>query len=346
MKKTLLNNIHHELEAKMLEFAGWEMPFQYSSMKEEAKFVREHAGIFDVSHMGQFLVSGDQALEAANYLITNDVSVLGSMESLYSPMCHADGGIIDDLIVYCIDSSRYLFVVNAGNKEKDWEWMTQYTQNFDCNWNDLSEQFSLIALQGPKALEIFKKAHPEFNQEAKKFSLQIIQPGKVMVATTGYTGEAGVEIFVSNDLVESCWKNLTELGAKPCGLGARDILRIEAGYPLYSQELTNEFTPIESNLKWATKLEKTNFIGKKAIEEKEKHYKLIKLTLEKGMPRTGQEVYLDDQKVGEITSGTHSVVLAKGIAIARVKSTLPNSNNWNILIRNKKYAATKVKSFI
>lgn len=346
LKKTALYEAHQQAEAKMAPFAGWDMPLQYSSMKTEALAVRQKVGIFDVSHMGEFLIEGSEALKAANFLIPNDLESLAEGKALYSTLCNEEGHILDDLIAYKFSSKKILFCVNAANLEQDWEWMTKKTQGFDCTWKDLSSELCLLALQGPKTEDYLSQLEPLWDKNLGKFSIQLLAQN-YLIARTGYTGEDGVEIFCPKQKALELWNNALKMGVEPCGLGARDVLRIEAGYPLYGQELSINLSPLDAGLKWTIKLQGEDFIGKQSLLHHQPKYQSIKLVLEKGIPRSGQKVFLGDIMIGEITSGTFSVILSKGIGIARVDRNADlTSAPLGVDQRGKVILAHKVKTFM
>lgn len=338
--RTALYPEHEKLKAKFCPFAGYDMPVQYTSVKEEALAVRHDVGMFDVSHMGEFLVEGKDTIALLDALLPNDMSSPSIGKAIYSPLCREDGTIIDDLIVYKLTSDKALICVNAANIKKDWTWISQVADKkkfSDLKVRDLSSDYSLIALQGPRSEVILAEVYPEI-KELQYYS--VIQIKDAIIARTGYTGEDGFEIFASHQRITELWVQLLNQGVTPCGLASRDVLRLEVGFPLYGHELNDEVTPYESGLKWTVKLNK-DFIGKVALLESKPQFKLIKLILEKGIPREGYPVFVNDQKVGVVTSGTQSVVLQQGIAIARVKLEV-ESENYNIQIRNKFYPAQKI----
>ena len=232
--KTCLFEKHKELNAKIVDFAGYEMPIQYKNLKEEVLAVRNEVGLFDVSHMGEFFVRGDDATRFVDYLITNDFKNLKSGKAIYSPLCNEEGRILDDLIAYKISDEEVLICVNAANMEKDFAWISKQTNGFDIKLTNESSDYSLLALQGPKSFEILKSIN-EFNglENNEYYSVQCLKNKEYIVARTGYTGEDGFEIFSSHQNITKLWAALINQGVKPCGLGARDVLRLEVCYPLY-----------------------------------------------------------------------------------------------------------------
>lgn len=349
--KTSLHDEHLSLKAKMAPFAGYDMPIQYTSVKEEVLAVRNNVGIFDVSHMGEFLVTGPDAVKFVDYIVTNDFQNAELLKAVYSPLCRENGTVIDDLISYKLSSDKVLICVNAANIKKDWDWISSKTSGFNIKLENHSENYSLIAVQGPKTEELLKKLEILDSAEFSYYSIKEIafQGEKLTLARTGYTGEDGFEIFSSHAMAKRLWKKLIELGALPCGLAARDVLRLEVCYPLYGHELTDEVTPLDTGLSWTVKLTKENFIAKSFLETYKPKYQLVKLSLEKGIPREGYPVLNGNKEIiGKITSGTMSVVNNKGIALALVeKAKISSDKKYLIEIRNQQYEATvHTKAFV
>ena len=344
MKKTTLHKYHSEiLNAKMASFAGFDMPLQYSSAKQEINAVRNNAGIFDVSHMGEFFVTGPEVTEFINYVITNDYSVAPQGKAVYSPICNEKGTIIDDLIVYNLQENKSLICVNAANIETDWNWIKSHSGNFKVNLEDKSDEISLIALQGPDAEKILTSVFTTYASRIRQLPYYGVfedEKEQVIIARTGYIGEDGFEVFIPNKNVEDFWRKLLECGATPCGLASRDTLRLEVCYPLYGKELSLKHNPRESALAWTlTKDPEKPYLGRQAIEGKNDS-RLIKLSLEKLILREGYKVFSGEEEIGFVTSGTFSPTLSHGIAIARVKK-IQNIENHDLLIevRGKKYPA-------
>lgn len=346
--RTCLFEKHQELKAKIVDFAGYEMPIQYKNLKEEVLAVRNSVGVFDVSHMGEFFVRGKDAIRFVDYIMTNDFKNLNIGKAIYSPLCNQEGKILDDLIAYKIRDEEVLICVNAANMEKDYAWISKQTEGFDIQLTNESSEYSLLALQGPKSFETLKSIKDfEHLQDSDYYSVQTINVDEYIVARTGYTGEDGFEIFASHDKIQRLWEELMLKEVTPCGLGARDVLRLEVCYPLYGNELSEDYTPLDCALKWTTKLDKETFIGKEALKSYKPSKKLLKLTLDKGIPRTGYKVISNNQEVGQVTSGSMSVVLGKGIALALVNRDFEDYDNVQIEIRNKLYDATRVtKPFV
>lgn len=345
---TSLYNSHLEQGAKMVDFAGWMMPIQYNNLREEVMAVRESVGVFDVSHMGEFFITGSEAIKFMDNLVTNDIANSEMSKAIYSPMCRDDGTIIDDLIVYKLTKSRLMVCVNASNIEKDLSWMKQQIKGFDCKLEDRSSEFSLLAIQGPHTMDLLKKLEIGFSiEDGPYYSVQTaeVNSSEVIVARTGYTGEDGLEIFADHDRIKIIWDELMANNVKPCGLGARDVLRLEVCFPLYGHELSDEVTPLDSGLKWTVKSTKEQFIGKELLSSYTPKYRLIKILLEKGIPRGGYKIENQDGiELGVVTSGTMSVSLGKGIAMARVKKELYSEDDQIFVnIRGKRYSANIYK---
>ena len=353
-KRTPLYDEHIRLGAKMVDFAGWDMPIQYSSIIEEVKAVRSSVGVFDVSHMGEIYIEGRQAIEFVNYIITNDFGSIKFGDAIYSPMCKEDGGIIDDLIAYKIDAEKALLVVNAANKDKDYEWLKEKAKNFNVEVIDRSDELALVAVQGPKAEEMLQKLADVVLKEIGfyQFTDGRIRGIKAQISRTGYTGEDGFELLVQADAAVPLWRSLLEYGEeygiKPAGLGARDLLRLEASYLLYGNDMDESTNPIEAGLSWTVKFDKGDFIGREALlrvkEEKPKR-KLVGLVLEgRNIARHGYKVFKEGEEVGFVTSGSYSPTLEKSIALAYVN--VPNhkkGTKLQVQIRKKMVDAEVVK---
>ena len=349
--KTSLHEEHLALNAKMAPFAGFDMPLQYSSVKEEVIAVREHAGVFDVSHMGEFFVTGPDAVDFVDYIVTNDFKNAELLKAVYSPLCREDGTVIDDLIAYKLAEDRVLICVNASNIKKDWDWISSKTAAFNCALSNLSSDFSLLAIQGPKAELILQDFAIKLPQDFPYYSIleTTHESEKIIIARTGYTGEDGFEIFSSHQYAKNLWNKLILNNVKPCGLASRDVLRVEVCYPLYGHEINDDVTPLDAGLAWTVKLTKADFIGKKALEAYKPKFQLVKLSLERGIPREGYEVLnAEGQNIGVITSGTMSVVTGKGIALALIeKAKVPADKKYLISIRNNNYEANfHTKAFV
>lgn len=344
IQRTSLHEEHLSLNAKMAPFAGFDMPIQYTSVKDEVLAVRNDAGIFDVSHMGEFLVEGPEAISFVDFIITNDFKNAEMKKAVYSPLCRENGTVIDDLIAYKLSDEKVFICVNASNIEKDWNWISDKAANFQCKLSNLSDFYSLVAIQGPKSESILAALHLLPSGEFPYYSIAELQyeSSPVIVARTGYTGEDGFEIFGSHQTIKSLWKATLANGARPCGLAARDVLRLEVCYPLYGHELNDEITPLDAALKWTVKEHKEAFIGKTALINYTPKFQLIKLSLEKGIPREGYSVLNSHLEIiGKVTSGTMSVVTGKGIAFCLIeKDKMPQDKKFSITIRNTNYEAS------
>ncbi|OUR92836.1 hypothetical protein A9Q84_20190 [Halobacteriovorax marinus] len=350
--KTSLHQIHVDLKAKMAPFAGFDMPLQYSSVKEESKAVRSNVGVFDVSHMGEFFVTGPDAIKFVDYLITNDFAGAELQKAVYSPLCREDGTTIDDLIAYKLETERVLICVNASNIVKDWNWISSKTKGFNIELTNESSNYSLLAVQGPKVEEIFKAIELINDEDGLVYysAKELTKMGeKVILARTGYTGEDGFEVFCSHEMAKTLWSKLLEKGAVPCGLAARDVLRLEVCYPLYGHELNDTLTPLDAALKWTVKTQKDNFIGKEALTGLTSSKRLVKLSLDKGIPREGYNILnMQDEVIGVVTSGTMSVETGKGIALGLVdRNKFPENKLFKINIRKNNIEANyHTKAFI
>jgi aminomethyltransferase len=330
---------HLELKAKMVDFHGWEMPLQYSGIIDEHKNVRENVGLFDVSHRGRFKIKGD-AESQIQKLITNDITKIGDKQSIYSPMCNEKGGIIDDIIVSRINSNEFLIIVNSSNIKKDFDWISGNIQS--CEFQNITNDSALLALQGPKAINILKDMKVEQIENLKSFHLLEVKIDDVdcIISRTGYTGEDGFEILFDSKNVQ-IWKKLLEVGRKygikPVGLGARDTLRLETGLMLYGNDIDETVTPLEATLKWTVKFE-TEFIGKAALETKKVERKLRGFEIEsKRIARKNNKVYDGQKEIGIVTSGGFSPTLNKPIGYCFVPVDYPLEREIMIDIGGKLY---------
>ena len=327
-KKTPLYDAHVAAGGKIVPFAGYLLPVQYKAgVIKEHMAVRTKAGLFDVSHMGEVLCQGKDAFANLQRLLTNDFTGMVEGQARYSPMCNEQGGTVDDLIVYKKNDEDYLIVVNAANKDKDYQWMLDHQQG-DVTFTDVSDDYAQLALQGPKAIDILKRLTDEkFIPQKNYHAVLDAQVGGIpcIVSRTGYTGEDGVELYVATDKAEEMWNLLLETGKDdgliPCGLGARDTLRMEAAMPLYGHEMNDEVGPIETGLTFAVKMKKDDFIGKAAMEAKGTPIKRIGLKVTgRGIVREEMPVYKDGKVIGQTTSGTHCPYLKHAVAMALVDS--------------------------
>ncbi|MBD0360463.1 MAG: glycine cleavage system aminomethyltransferase GcvT [Nitrososphaeraceae archaeon] len=350
--KTPFYDIHRSSGAKMLNFHGWEMPLHYSGIIDEHINTRTNVSLFDVSHMGRFDVKGTGAYDCLQALVTNDISKLHNHQALYSPICYDNGGIIDDLIIYMINREKFVVVVNASNREKDLEWIIKHSNNSTVVEN-VSDKIALLALQGPLAQNLLEKAvmlDIDLNQ-IMPFDLIItnIFGTECMISRTGYTGEDGFELFFDSSKID-IWDKLIQLGSptfkiKPAGLGARDTLRLEAGLMLYGNDIDENTTPLEVPLRWTVKLEKKEFIGKKALITQQVNRKLVGFeVVEKRIARHGNEILIDSQKVGFVTSGSFSPTLKKSIGFCFVPMYVLPNQLIEINIGGKLYKAKVLSS--
>ena len=320
-QKTPLYQRHVELGGKMVPFAGYLLPVQYpTGVIREHLAVRERAGLFDVSHMGELLITGADALKNLNHLLTNDFTDLHTHRVRYSPMCYPSGGCVDDLLIYKLSEQAYLAVVNAANREKDAAWIQERLFG-DARMEDLSGRVAQIALQGPKAEAILAQFTNQIPQKYYSFLPEVNLGGiRTLLSRTGYTGERGFEIYLANDDAPVLWDALLEAGAKhglmPCGLGARDTLRLEAAMPLYGHEMDESVSPLETGLDFAVKLQKPDFIGKSALEVPPSRKRVGLQITGRGIAREHQDVYLAGKRVGRTTSGTHCPYLGCPVAMA------------------------------
>ena len=355
MKNIALHKVHEKLGAKMVSFAGFNMPVQYEGVTAEHLTVRESVGVFDVSHMGEFLVSGENALALIQKVTSNDASKLEIGDAQYSCFPNKVNGIVDDLICYRIKEDQYLLVVNASNIEKDWNWISKYNEEFGADLRDLSDEYSLLAIQGPKAIEAMQSLSSLDLADIPFYKFKVGDFAgieNVIISATGYTGSGGFEIYCKNEAVEQIWNSVflagAEFGIQPIGLAARDTLRLEMGYCLYGNDINDTTSPIEAGLSWITKFTK-DFVNSEALakqKEEKPSRKLVAFELnERGIPRQGYDI-VDNEvtKIGNVTSGTMSPSLSKGIGLGYVTTpfTKPGSQ-IKIQIRKKAIPATVVK---
>jgi aminomethyltransferase len=354
--RTPLYPIYEKYGAKTIDFGGWDLPVQFSSIKEEHEAVRTKAGLFDVSHMGEVSVKGPDALAFLQKMLTNDVSKLVDGKALYSPMCYPDGGTVDDLLVYKKADEDYLVVINAGNIEKDVEWLQKHVEG-ELEVTNISEEVALLALQGPLAEQVLQKLTSEDLSEIAFFHFkeQVELAGvKALVSRTGYTGEDGFEMYLDASDAITLWEKILETGQEdgvvPCGLGARDTLRFEAKLPLYGQEITPDITPLEAGLGFAVKVDKeADFIGKEVLKDQKENgvpRKLVGIEMiDRGIPRHGYPVFVGEQKVGEVTTGTQSPTLKKNVGLVLIDKAFSElGQEVEVQIRNKNVKAEVVKS--
>ena len=353
-KQTFLHDKHIALGARMVDFAGWDMPVQYSSIIEEHKTVREKVGLFDVSHMGEMIIVGEDALPFLNKLVPQDITKLVNLKAVYCQLTNKNGGIIDDLIIYKLEDNRYLIIANASRIDDDLNWMVRNKTGFSVDIINESHNYSLLAVQGPKAGELIKSLGVEDLPPFFTIKRATLFNINLWISRTGYTGEDGVEILVKNEFSEYLWDKLLEagqaFGIKPIGLGARDTLRLEAALHLYGNDLDENTTPVEAGLGWSvSKTKADDYNGKKRIMEQFEtgvQKKLIGLKmLDKNIARHGYDVYYNNEKIGVVTSGGISPVRGDNIALAYIKNldNLTVGSTIQVMIRDKLHNAEIVK---
>lgn len=322
-KRTCLYDKHVALGALISPFGGFDMPIQYTNIVDEHNAVRQACGVFDVSHMGEVLVTGAESEKFVNYIFTNDVTDAPDGKIYYGMMCHPTGGVVDDLLVYKMAHQRYFLVINASNIEKDVAWITEHAKAFDVVVEHQSDKYGEVAVQGPKSEEVIERLLGIGCKELAFYTCKEIEIGgeTIIVSRTGYTGEDGFEIYGSHEYINEVWDELIESGeVKPCGLGCRDTLRFEVGLPLYGDELTDEITPLEACLGIFVKLDKENFIGKDALVKQKTEglkRKIVGIELrDKAIPRHGYEVEADGRVIGVVTTGYNSISTGKSVCMA------------------------------
>ena len=349
-QKTCLHDRHVALGALMSPFAGFDMPIQYAGITEEHNAVRQHVGVFDVSHMGEVRVSGPDAYRFVSHIFVNDVTGAPDGQIFYGMMCYENGGTVDDLLVYKVNDQEYFLVINASNIDKDVAWIRQNAEGFDVKIEDQSPYYGEVAVQGPEAegaieniLGIEVKDIPFYN--FKTFNLD---GEEVIVSRTGYTGEDGFEVYGSHDFTRKVWDKLMDGGVQPCGLGCRDTLRFEVGLPLYGDELSADITPIEASLSMFVKLDKPEFIGKEALAAQKADgvkRRIVGLELEgNAIPRHGYPVEVNGEQVGEVTTGYRSISTGKSVAMAMINKPYDKlGTEVEVRIRKKTFPAQVVK---
>ncbi|WP_397539274.1 glycine cleavage system aminomethyltransferase GcvT [Rummeliibacillus pycnus] len=355
LKQTPLFDSYAKYGGKTIDFGGWDLPVQFSSIKAEHEAVRTKAGLFDVSHMGEIFVEGSESLAYLQNLVTNDVSKVAINQTQYTTMCYEDGGVVDDLLIYRLEENRYLLVVNAANIEKDFDWMKKQEIG-DVKITNCSDEYGQLALQGPLAEEVLQSLTETNLKEIKPFRLQqhvSICGFDTLISRTGYTGEDGFEIYASEEAVVALWDQILKAGEPkgviPCGLGARDTLRFESCLPLYGQELSNTISPLEAGINFVVKLQKEDFIGKAALlDQKENGVPRKSIGIEmidKGIPRHGYRVFKGDEEIGEVTTGTQSPLTKRNIGLALVKSEFAEvGQELEIEIRNRRLKVMTVET--
>lgn len=349
MSRTVLYEVHRQLGGKMVEFAGWEMPVEYTGIREEHLAVRNAAGLFDVSHMGEVEVRGKEAASLCQWVTTNDIANLKNLQAEYTLLCNPQGGVIDDIIVYKFSDDHFFICVNAVNTVKDYEWIKNAGGRFDAEVLNSSSEFSQIALQGSNSRVILNDVFRMDLGALKRFYCRPVKwnGSDLIVARTGYTGEDGFEIFLSWDRAEELWDEIMEkgkpFGILPCGLGARDTLRIEMAYPLYGHEIDEEINPIEAGLTRFIKIDKGDFIGRESLVNSIKEGLRRRLTgfemVDRGIPRQGYGILKGTDVLGAVTSGTLSPSLQKSIAMGYLKTGVESSDGVEIEIRGTRRRA-------
>ncbi len=354
VKKTPFYDIHEQAGAKLVDFGGFDMPVQYESIRKEHNTVRESVGIFDVSHMGEFFIKGPGALNLIQFVTVNNASKLNPGQAQYTAMCYEDGGIVDDLIVYMLEKDHYMLVVNASNIEKDLEWIEEHN-NFNAELNNKSDDYCLLAVQGPKSIETLQKLT---TVDLKSIGFYKFKKGDlagfddIILSGTGYTGEKGFEIYFDKNKADPAeiWTSIMdagrEFGIVPCGLGARDTLRLEMGFALYGNDISKDTNPLEARLGWLTKLDKGEFIGREALKQVKKEgvkRKLVGFIIDekRSIPRSGYKIMdKNDNEIGFVTSGTRSITLGKNIGMGYVSiGHVEEGNTIYVEIRNRKAGA-------
>ena len=357
-KRTCLYDKHLSLGAMMVSFGGFDMPllYQYAGIAPEHTAVREHAGLFDVSHMGEVTVKGRDAERYVNHIFTNDVTDMPVGKILYGMMCYENGGTVDDLLVYKLGEQDFFLVINAANIDKDWAWMQEHAAGFDIDLQNQSDVYGQIAIQGPESEHIVETvlgldcSELKF-YEAKKISLSsLLSPlSSIIISRTGYTGEDGFEIYASHDYIRECWDKLIAAKVQPCGLGCRDTLRFEVGLPLYGDELSEDISPVMAGLTMFVKFDKPAFIGREALLQQKTEgvsRKLVGIELhDKAIPRHGYTVLnMAGEPIGEVTTGYHTLSTDKSVCMALVDTAYAAlGTDVQIQIRKKVFPGTVVK---
>ena len=355
LKATPLLDLHKELGAKLAPFAGWTMPIQFAGVLNEHTCVRERVGLFDVSHMGEIEIEGKEAKEFLQFLLTNNVERMFDGSIIYSLMCYETGGVVDDLLVYRFSENHYFLCVNASNSDKDYDWIEEHSSSFNVNVKNTSRKTSQLALQGPDAKNVLQSLCDISLNDLSYYNFKkgIVDDVESIVSRTGYTGEDGFELYLPPEKVSGVFRSLIEqgrqYGIQPIGLGARDTLRIEMGYPLYGNEIDKNPTPLDAGLGWVIKFDKGEFLGRGALlkqkEEGSPRRKLVGLKLiTRGVPRSHYQVIKNDKFVGEVSSGTFSPTLNTGIGLCYVSKEYSDAgNNLDVKIRDQLAAAEVIK---
>ena len=349
LKTTPLNALEKELGGKMVDFGGWELPVQYSGILDEHEAVRTKVGVFDVSHMGEITVRGRQALELLQKSTCNDVSKLDDGRAQYNGLLYPTAGFVDDLWIGRRGENDYLLVVNASNSDKDFEWLSDCARGMDVEVRNVSDDYALLALQGPSAQQLLQPMTEIDLSQLKyyRFSRAKIDGHDGMISRSGYTGEDGFEIFLSPSVATRVMRRIVDAGAKPCGLGARDTLRLEAKMALYGNDIDHSTTPLEADLAWIVKLEKGDFMGRDVLDREKKEGPRRKLVgfemVDRGIARHGYPIVDGQEDIGVVTSGTHSPTLKKAIGLAYLPlDKSAQGSEFMVLIRGKETRARVV----
>ncbi|HEX8172119.1 MAG TPA: glycine cleavage system aminomethyltransferase GcvT [Thermoanaerobaculia bacterium] len=349
LKKTPLNEVEKELGGKMVDFGGWELPVQFSGILDEHEAVRTRAGIFDVSHMGELTVRGPQALELLQRTTCNDVSKLADGRAHYNGLLYPNGGFVDDILIYRIAADDYFVVVNASNTDKDFEWLRDSSRDFDAEVRDVSADYAQLAVQGPEAERVLQTMTELPLRDIKyyRFAQGSVDGAPAIVSRTGYTGEDGFEVYVAPEHGPALMRKLVDAGVKPCGLGARDTLRLEAKMALYGNDIDDTTTPVQADLGWIVKLEKGDFAGRDVLQRESSEGPPRKLVgfemVDRGIARHGYPIVDGSGEIGIVTSGTHSPTLKKAIGLAYLPldKSAPGSD-FTVVIRGKEARARVV----
>ena len=353
LKTTPLLGLHKELGAKLVPFVGWNMPIQFAGVLSEHTCVRERVGLFDVSHMGEIEVKGKDARKFLQFLLSNNVEKMFDGSILYSLMCYETGGVVDDLLAYRFSENHYFLCVNASNSDKDYDWIARHASSFNVNIKNTSSETSQLALQGPDAKNVLQSLCDISLDDLSYYNFRrgMVNNVESLISRTGYTGEDGFELYLSPEKVSEVFRSLMEqgrsYGIQPIGLGARDTLRIEMGYPLYGNEIDNNPTPLDAGLGWVVKFDKGEFLGRESLlkqkEQGSSRRKLVGLKLlTRGVPRAHYQVFKNGESVGEVTSGTFSPTLNTGVGLCYVSSEYSDvGNHLDVKIRDQ-LVATEV----
>ena len=345
MQQTCLHSRHVAMGALMQPFAGFDMPIQYSSIIDEHNAVRHHCGVFDVSHMGEVIVTGPDAARFVNHIFTNDVNAVQPGKVLYGMMCYPDGGTVDDTCICKLADDKFFLTINAANIDKDDAWIGKNAEGFDIHIDYASDRYGQLAIQGPESEQVVETVLGIPCHELNFYEVKTV--GDILISRTGYTGEDGFEVYGSHEWIVSCWDKLMDAKVTPCGLGCRDTLRFEVGLPLYGEELSKDISPVMAGLSIFVKFDKPEFIGKEALLKQKtegvvKRLRGIELDAH-AVPRHGYPVLKDGQQVGEVTTGYRLISVDKSCAVALVDSALKLGDRVEIQIRKKTFPGTVVK---